>query len=154
MKHLSKSLLVLISILIGGCDNSKSSSSSSSSRSATSEVVVRLDYSDVKDKFILWSNIFGIDEDSYYVYFFSRTCSHCSSLKQFILEKAIELNDIYFVENCEEVVFVNDVSSTIGLTSVENFGIYGFPSIIKIEDKAITKNIAGNSLIRSELSIE
>lgn len=154
MKHLSKSLLILISILMGGCNNSKHSSSSSPSRSTTSEVVARLDYSDVKDKFIFWSNIFGIDKNSYYVYFFSRTCSHCSSLKQFILEKAIELNDIYFVENCEEIVFISDIGSTIGLTSIENFGIYGFPSIIKIEDKAITKNIAGSSLIRSELSIE
>ena len=75
-------------------------------------------------------------------------------MKPFILEKAVKRDDIYFVEANEEIVFVKDVSATIGLTSIEGLGIIGYPTLLKIESKVLTKNLAGESLIRSELSIE
>lgn len=109
-------------------------------------------YSDVKDKEILYSNIFGIEQSSYYVYFYSRTCSHCNDLKPFIIPKIIERNDIYLVEASEQVVILEDISVTIGVSSIENFGILGYPSLVKIEEKVVTKNIAGINPIKNELT--
>lgn len=109
-------------------------------------------YSDVKDKEILYSNIFGMEQCSYYVYFYSRTCSHCNDLKPFIIPKIIERNDIYLVEASEQDVILEDISVTIGVSSIENFGILGYPSLVKIEEKVVTKNIAGNNPIKNELT--
>lgn len=148
MRQHLKIILLLITIVQGGCFKQTSSSSSKTRTSTTIEV---LDYADFKDRFLLYANIFSINKENYYVYFFSKTCSHCNSLKSFILSKAKE-EDIYFVESCEEIVFSEDVSSTIGLTSIDGFSILGYPTLIEIVGKTITKNLGGIPLIRSELT--
>lgn len=154
MKHLFRKSLILFVILLTGCFSNESTTSKSSTRPIPTILTSEYDYDDVKDKTIYWSNIFSITNDDYYVYFFSKTCSHCQSLKDFVVKKAIERGDIYFVESSDQDIFLKDVSSTIGLTSVEGFGILGHPSLIEITNKTIIKNIAGIQPIRSELSIE
>ena len=148
MRYFQKTILLFITIVLGGCFKQETTSSSKTRTSTSIEV---LEYEDFKDRFLLYSNIFFIDKENYYVYFFSRTCGHCNNLKPFILKKAKE-EDIYFVESCEEIVFSEDVSSTIGLTSIDGFAILGYPTLIKIEEKTITKNLGGIPLIRSELT--
>ena len=150
MRYLFKTIFLLVTITLCGCDLNQSSSSKGKVIVSTSEEK-QYSYDEVSDKMIFWSNIFGIDQDSYYVYLFSRTCSHCDSLKSFIIPLAIERSDIYFVEASEQVVFIEDAASTIGLTSIEGLGIVGYPSLIKIKEKSVEKNIAGTSLIKSEL---
>ena len=151
MKNYFKTLFLLISLFSNSCYSS-SSSSLTSFKSISQTSYIELTYRDVEDKTILYSNIFGVERDSYYVYFFSRTCSHCNELKPYILKIAIDRDDIYFVESSEQVVFVEDIEQTIGLDNVEGFGILGYPTLIKIEEKKITKNIAGIPSIRNELS--
>ena len=153
MKHLLKTCL-LIATTLTSCFSGESTSKKPSGSSSITTSSDLLTYDDVKDKMIFWSNVFAIDNDAYYVYFFSKTCTHCQNLKQFILEQAIKRDDIYFVEESKEVVFVKDTSITIGLSSIDGLGILGYPSLIKIEKKRLTKNLAGIPLIRSELSIE
>ena len=152
MRNVFKCVLLLSCFLIGGCDEPNSSSKSSNIVSISSTTVKEHSYDEVKDKMILYSNIFGFDEDDYYVYFFSRTCSHCNSLKPFIIEQALAKNNIYFVESSDAVVFVENVESTIGLMSIENFGILGYPTLIEIKDKTIVKNLVGIPLIKNELT--
>jgi len=109
-------------------------------------------YSQVKDKTIFYSNIFGIDEENYYVYFFSKTCSHCNELKDFIIPLALERDNLYFVEACDQIVIIKDASTTIGLSEIDNFGILGYPSLVKIEEKIVSKNLAGINPIKNELT--
>ena len=153
MKHLLKTCL-LIAATLSSCFSSEEKSSKPSVSTYPTSTNEELTYDDVKDKMIYWSNIFAIDSNAYYVYFFSKTCTHCQNLKPLILKEAIKRDDIYFVEESKEVVFVKNTSSTIGLTSIEGFGIIGYPSLVKIEEKTLTKNLAGIPSIRSELSIE
>lgn len=153
MKHLLKTCL-LIATTLTSCFSGEPTSTKSSGSSFLTTSSDLLTYDDVKDKMIFWSNVFAIDNDAYYVYFFSKTCTHCQNLKPFILEQAVKRDDIYFVEESKEVVFVKDTSITIGLSSIDGLGILGYPSLIKIEEKRLTKNLAGIPSIRSELSIE
>ncbi len=153
MRHILKTSLIIVALSFCGCTNSQSSLTKITTYSSSSSIS-SLNYNDIKDKMIFWSNIFGINSDAYYVYIFSKNCNHCANLKPFILEKAVKRDDIYFVEANEEIVFAKDVSTTIGLTSIEGLGIIGYPTLLKIESKVLTKNLAGESLIRSELSIE
>ena len=105
----------------------------------------------VNDKMLFWPNIFSINKEDYHVYFFSKTCSHCESLKSFIIEYALNNENIYFVESSDATIFIEDVSETIGLSSIEGFGILGYPSLVRIIDKQISLNIAGVIEIKSEL---
>ena len=152
MKHFYKLPFCVLPVLLGGCNNQTELSTTSikSVPSQTSES--ERSYEEVEDMKILYSNIFGINKYSYHVYFYSLTCSHCNNLKDFIIDKALKRGDIYFVEASDEIAFLKDTSVTIGLTTIEGFGISGYPSIIKIEDYTLTKNLAGIPLIKSELT--
>lgn len=149
MKTLLKITFLIAPLLIGGCNSSSTSSKRRTEPNFSSSQ--NYDYEMVKDRIIFWSNIFSINKENYYVYFFSKTCSHCASLKSFIIEYALNHENIYFVEASEQTIFLEDVSATIGLSSIEGFGILGYPSLIKISDKIITLNIAGVFEIKNEL---
>ena len=154
MEKLFRKSYLLVVLVVTGCFSKEPTSIKSSSKTSSTISTSVVSYDDVKDKMIYWSNIFAIDDDDYYVYFFSKTCTHCQNLKSFIVEQAMSRGDIYFVEASDQDIFLKDVSTTIGLTSIEGFGILGYPSLVKIVEKTIKKNMAGIPSIRSELSIE
>ena len=148
MRYIAKTLIIGATLLLTSCVDPKNDSTERVV-TYTSDFVSH-SYDEIKDKEILYSNIFGVDSNSYYVYFYSSTCSHCANLKEFIISTALDRGDVYFVKASEEIVFLKSVEETIGLTSIEEFGILGYPSLVKIEDHIITKNIAGVLPIRSE----
>ena len=144
-----KLLLSAFAIALTSCVDSKTESSGRVITYTSS--YKEHSYDEVKDKHIFYSDIFSIESDIYYVYFYSTTCSHCNNLKEFIIPLALQRGDIYFVEASQEIVFLKSVEETIGLTSIEGFGILGYPSLIKIEEHIVKKNLAGILPIRSEL---
>lgn len=144
-----KLLLSALAIVLTSCVDSKTESSGKVITYTSS--YIEHSYDEVKDKHVFYSDIFSIESDIYYVYFYSTTCSHCNNLKEFIIPLALQRGDIYFVEASQEIVFLKSVEETIGLTSIEGFGILGYPSLIKIEEHIVKKNLAGILPIRSEL---
>ena len=90
MRNIFKLVILCCSLCLTGCDIDNSKSTSSKTMFSLSQFVER-NYEDVKTKMIYYSNIFSVEKESYYVYFFSKTCSHCSNLKNFIIEKNIVL---------------------------------------------------------------
>ena len=151
MRTLQKLLILSSTVLLVGCKPNEVKGSSSSIKPIYISSIEHT-YKEVEDKFVLYSNMFGIAHEDYYVYFFSRTCSHCESLKSFIIPKSLERNDIYFIESSNEITLISDASKTIGLSSIEEFGIEGYPSLIKIKDKKVEKNIPGTIGIKNELT--
>lgn len=115
--------------------------------SSTFNSEVNHEYSEINKYRITWNEIFDVQLNDYFVYFFQRTCSHCESIKNKIIEEAFKRENIFFYEDSGETVLAKDVSYTIGLTSVENFTIQGFPSLIEIVDGILVKNIAGDKEI-------
>ena len=152
MRHFLKTPLLLLLLSLSSCTQSESGTLSSKKEISIIPSTSERSYDEVKDKKIHYEDIFSLERYSYYVYFYSLTCSHCISLKEFIITQAIKRGDIYFVEACSEVVIIENVDKTIGLTSVEGLGIKGYPSIIQIEDFTLVKNLAGVPLIKSELT--
>lgn len=144
-----KLLLSALAIVLTSCVDSKTESSGRVITYTSS--YKEHSYDEVKDKHVFYSDIFSIESDIYYVYFYSTTCSHCNNLKEFIIPLALQRGDIYFVEASQEIVFLKSIDETIGLTSIEGFGILGYPSLIKIEEHIVKKNLAGILPIRSEL---
>jgi len=147
-----KFLLFLFSITLTGCVNS-AKTITFSSLGTTSSSEMSHDYSEISNMRIDWDEIFDQKDDSYYVYIYSRTCSHCVSIKNKMIKYALTNNGIYFVEDSEKIVIKNDINYTIGLSSAEKLAILGFPSLLKITKKILTKNIAGTEKIINELKL-
>lgn len=145
-------LLLPILVLLTGCVDEKSTLAFSSVDFKTS-IEINHDYSEIKHLQIRWNNIFNIEKENYYVYLFSRICSHCSSIKNKIIEYALNSSNFYFVEDEENVVIKNNVNYTIGSSSAENLAIIGFPSLFLISKQILIKNIGGTEKIISELKL-
>lgn len=151
MKALFKLSLFITTIALSSCTSESvvTSTSSQLTNSTTREYA----YSDVIDKTIFWDEVFSIDKDSYYVYFYSKTCSHCAELKNFIIGKALERNDIYFVQSSNVVRYTQDEQSVLGIDSIEKLMIVGYPSLLKIEFGKVCKNLVGGAQIKKELTL-
>ena len=115
-------------------------------------VVEGLEYDDFEDRFISWDEVFSIDSTDYFVYFFSRACSHCERLKSFMLLKIKCSENIYLVEACDEMVFTDSIDETIGVKLIEDFAIAGYPSLVEIVEGCVAKNIPGVEMIKNELT--
>lgn len=95
---------------------------------------------------------FLIDSDDYYLYFYSNTCSHCSELKNYIIDKAIKNQNIYFIAASNKVQLTKDENLLIGAEKPGDIYIFGYPSLIEIKDKKCVKNVAGVSQIKLVLN--
>ncbi len=112
-----------------------------------SEQEVNHDYVEISQFRIAWNETFDQELDEYFVYYFSMTCSHCQKLKNFIIEKALERGDIFFVEASADDVIKNSVISTFNSSSAEFLAILGYPSLVKISHKILVENVAGDDAI-------
>lgn len=111
------------------------------------------DYSEVDDKLILWENVFFQEDDFYYCYIFSKTCSHCNAIKDYVIDYALRKNNMYFVEYNKDIPIMSDVSSTIDATSIDNIGILGTPTLLEVFNHALISNVAGEKNILQKLQI-
>lgn len=111
------------------------------------------DYNEIEAYKISWNDIFAIESNDYYVYFYSTTCSHCKSIKNQIIDYALKEGSMYFIEFSDEVVISKDIKNTIGATSVSELSILGTPSLLEILDHRVSLNIAGSKAILDFLQI-
>ncbi len=111
------------------------------------------DYNEVSDKKITWNCIFFEAKVPYFVYCYSLTCSHCASLKNAIIEYAINNDNLYFCEDSKDTILKGEVDNTIGVSSSSELAIKGFPSLIKIEEGKVVLNLYGETKISNELHL-
>lgn len=147
MKTLKTAILLIGSSLLFGCQNAQANHNDYGDY----DIPVNYDYSDVSKFTLSWAEIFTVDSDTYYAYFYSSTCSHCIEPKDFIIEKALKRGDIYFIKSSSLDQFTEDPNKSIGAGNPGDIWILGYPSLLKIENKICTKNLAGNDKIKSEL---
>ena len=143
-----KSLLFVLPILLVGC------SSLQENQKSEQEIIIPVDhdYSEVSDYDLTWETIFDVDDLQYYVYIYSSTCNHCFELKNFIIEKALDRGDIYFVKGTSKDQLTNDSKKLIGAEIRDDIWILGYPSLLKIVNKKVVKNFAGIAQIKNELN--
>lgn len=142
-KYLLPALTALLSL--GACADQQLTSTRTSRPSASDSSSLSVDhsYAEVSDMTILWSEIFSQTNDYYLVYIFASWCNHCNSIKNNIIDYALSRDDFYFVnEASSDVVFGDNVWSTIGLTSTEGLMIVGYPTLLEISSHTLTSNIS------------
>lgn len=112
-------------------------------------------YDEIADKKIYWSNIFSQKEDQYYVYLYSTSCTHCNSIKDAIIEYALEeYHTIYFVSSSAEHNLSDVVDKYAIVDSLDELYIRGYPSLLKLEENVVTLNLAGVRDIIDELNLK
>lgn len=64
-----------------------------------------------------------------------------------MVDLALKRGDIFFVKGTNKDTITSDVKSTIGVSFAGDFSILGYPSLAKIVDGKVEKNVAGKSQI-------
>lgn len=142
--------LLIFPALVGGCFGEKKQENFNIENIEIPEA--NHEYFEVDKYNINWSDILKQNKQTYYVYIYSITCSHCQELKNWIIDQALNREDIFFVRATSNVPIVTDVSFTIGTEEIDKVAILGYPSLLKITENSVAKNIAGNSKIIELLS--
>ena len=141
---------VILSMLIGGCTSNATTQEATQPKQ---EVIEEHDYHEVEHLRIFWSEIFKQSGSTYYVYLYSETCSHCNSIKNIMIDKALKDDEtIYFVSSSFEHN-IADTGST-GVKEISNLYIRGYPTLLKLEEKTVVLNVSGTILIREELNLK
>jgi len=147
MKKLLKTICCLLALNYSGCNQKVSFTESDEN-----EVIqIDHDYSEVEEFSLTRESIFDVDSANYYVYFYSSTCSHCQEIKNYMISKALERKDIYFVRGTNKDKITTDTKILTGAERAEDVWILGYPSLLLISNKKVTKNLAGNASIKYEL---
>lgn len=138
---MKKLFLLIIPFLLFSCKSNKN----------TNPADTTLDYSIVITS-IKWEDVFNQEEDDYFVYFYSTTCSHCASIKQEILTYyLLDKVTMYFVCVDKEGKY-GKVSDLTGICKIDDFYIFGTPSYVEIKNYKVYKYYAGASAIREIIS--
>lgn len=139
----TKYSLLLIPLLVA-CSKTEQSTSSET-------ILLSHDYSEVSERMIEWKDVFMQQEDFYYCYVFSKTCSHCNAIKDYVIDYALRKNNMYFIEFNKNIPITSDVSYTIEKTRVEDIGILGTPTLLEIFNGTLIANVAGEKNILQKL---
>lgn len=137
--------------LLQSCDVSQKQLDIKSNNSV--EITQNHDYSEVKNKTINFDEIFKQKNEQYFVYFYSLTCSHCSLIKNQMIEYGLNHENIYFVQASEDVKISENTDSVVGATSIEEISILGYPSLLEIEQKVCVFITSGSDNIISKLNL-
>ena len=115
------------------------------------QVETQREYEEVLDYQLLLETTFDVKSENYYVYFYSLSCTHCNEIKNYIIEKALERKDIYFIKGTSKDKITTDTKKLIGAENPEDIWLLGYPSLLLISNKKCTKNLAGEQQIKNEL---
>ena len=147
MKLLFKTLSAVMLFALPSCSLTKET------EPVNSDTTVAEDrsYSEVSDYELLWDTMFDVESSFYYVYFYSLTCNHCAEIKNYMIEKAIEQGNIYFIKATSHDQLTTDQNKSKNAENPGDIWILGYPSLLLIANKKCTKNLAGISQIKQEL---
>ena len=151
MKPLKILSCLLVSPFLFSCNNQSNKDNKREYYQDDVQEIVQHEYDEVSDYEIVWDSIFDVDDEEYYVYFYSTTCFHCQDLKNYIIEKALSMGNIYFSKSSSNDQLSGTIKNSIGAGNPGDIWIIGYPSLIKIQNKKCVKNVAGNQQITVEL---
>ena len=153
MKIFKPFLILFTPILLSSCFSVVQIQDDSPKEDKT-EQVINHSYDEVGEYRIFWNDIFKQPFDLYYVYLYSPTCAHCNSIKNEMIEYVLGDNQhLFFISSSAEHNISDNVNPNQHIDSLENLYIKGYPTLLKLTEKVVTKNIAGVKEIKQELSL-
>lgn len=110
-------------------------------------VIPEHNYDEVLDRQILWHDVLSQEPKDYCVYFYSKICQYCDSIRNEVID--IALSSVHHIYFCNDSAIQSDrdliPESTIGIDDIENFKIKGIPTVIEVENHAVKSHNAGKT---------
>ncbi len=130
MKHFF--LTVLFSSLLLACQSERN------------EPIYELSYDDYLDSSIVYEDMFSQKEDEYFVYIYSKSCSHCEAIKNDVLSFLKEdIVPVYLLRYTKDIRVNQDIELTIGVSDINDFYIAGTPTLVHIYEHCVLNNVVG-----------
>lgn len=107
---------------------------------------VKHTYEEVNHLLMEWQDLLT-KENNYYCYIYSIYCTHCENIKDIVINKALQIDNLYFVKYQKDIPIFKDVSNTIGAKDIESVGILGTPSLIGVDNHEVILNVAGEKKV-------
>ena len=138
MNHSLRILPLLLTAMFASCTPAKSEQMS---KNAFNE------YEILDSQKVSWPEVLRQKELNYLVFFYSETCPHCHEIIGDVLAFSNEnIVPTYFLDIKKQetkVPIKNEITETIGATSIDDLFIMGTPSIVEVENATVIANVAG-----------
>ena len=144
-----KLLFLPLLISLTGCQSSTLSAVESESFLS---LLSEHNYDEIETKNILWDDLFDQTSDDYYVYVYSKTCSHCNNIKDTVIETALNYENFFFVNFNQDIPILESIDTTIGAKEVDDVGILGTPTLLEIYFQTLILNVAGEDQVVKKLA--
>lgn len=144
--------LFLIVVTLAGCTNNSLSTDSSAKEGFSNETcgLINYEYEELEDKLVYWDDVPNINLNHYYVYFFSRTCSHCERIRNLVIPNLLHRRIFYACEASNQTKICG--LQPKGSFDEIDFCILGFPTIVEVKDWCVVKYVNGENEVLSFLN--
>lgn len=106
-------------------------------------------YSEISEMKISYLDVFNVEEDEYYIYYYQESCYHCHGIKSKVISFALD-SDIgfYFVEVIEDYGFLSHTKEeTIGTNDPMKAFALMTPQLSLVKNGYIAETYIGNEEI-------
>ena len=107
------------------------------------------DYSEIAELKISYLDVFNVEENEYYIYYYQESCYHCHGIKSKVISFALD-SDIgfYFVEVIEDYGFLSHTKEeTIGTNDPMKAFALMTPQLSLVKNGYIAETYIGNEEI-------
>ena len=116
------------------------------------EIVIH-NYHEIRNSLISWENIFFIEDDEFFVYFYAEKCGYCNEIKQSVLNFYLKNLCVFYFVNCDFEIKTGPIIDLRGIDNLDEFYIFGTPFLVKFEYRAVTDYYVGSQQILDYISI-
>ena len=111
----------------------------------SSSTFVHHEYSEIEDKMISYLDVFKMEEEKYYLYYFQLTCYHCHGIKSTMIDFALNSKDkVYFINIEKDEGFLSLLKEeTIGTNDPLKAFARMTPQFSVVENGFITHTVCG-----------
>ena len=125
-------------LILTSCSNSFSSSSR-----------IKYDYPLIEEYKIPYTEVFNIDKEEYYIYYYQTMCYHCMKIKSTMIEYCLNnKGTMYFIEVLKDEGFRSiDKEDTIGATDPLDAFAFMTPQLSLVKYKTVIETYLGEEEI-------
>ena len=107
------------------------------------------EYSEIEDRKISYLDVFNVESDRYYLYYYQESCYHCHGIKSKVISFALASKDpFYFVEVIEDYGFTSrNKEDTIGTNDPMQAFALMTPQLSIVESGFIVETYIGDEEI-------
>ena len=131
-------LLLLPIVLLGGCSQKEENKKKEETPPSYNEP----HYNEVENLHIHWNDLLSKQDGTYYAYVYSVYCTHCSYLREKVVNFASSnVTPFFFIDPNDDIPFTQNmdlVNNSLGANKLEDVYVHMTPTLIGITDHVVS----------------